>query len=29
MSSVKRKLIVKGLGEEFQALKDLEKGLSN
>ena len=28
MSSVKRKLSVKSLGEKFQALTDLEKGLS-
>ena len=29
MSSVKRKLSVKSSGEKFQALRDLEKGLSN
>ena len=29
MSSVKRKLSVKSLGEICQALRDLEKGLSN
>ena len=29
MSSVKRQLSVKSLGEKFQALRELEKGLSN
>ena len=29
MSSVKRKLTVKSLGEKCQALRDLEKDLSN
>ena len=29
MSSVKRKLSVKSLGEKCQTLRDLEKGLSN
>ena len=29
MSSVKRKLTVKSLGKKCQALRDLEKGLSN
>ena len=29
MSSAKRKLSVKGLGGKCQALRDLEKGLSN
>ena len=29
MTSVKRQLSVKSLGEKFQALRELEKGLSN
>ena len=29
MSSVKRNLSVKSLGEKFQVLRDLEEGLSN
>ena len=29
MSSVKRQLSVKSLGEKWQALRQLEKGLSN
>ena len=29
MSSVKQKLSVKSLGEKYQTLRDLEKGLSN
>ena len=29
MSSVKQQLIVKSLGEKCQALRELEKGLSN